>query len=205
MRVGNSCTQDLSLVAWEPYATSKIVAYKIIAINWVGFYTSVQYRDVAGNISPTYCDDISIEGSPALTTTPGTGTPTVSTPTKTATPTLTSVPGADFSATPLSGAAPLTVQFTALNSSVLSSCTWTFGDGTSQTFTGSFHFCPTTTHTYTTAGSYNVTLSVLKVTGASNYMTKTNYIQVTGTSATLTPTGTLTLTPTKTPTLPTGT
>jgi PKD repeat protein len=209
MRVGyqGSCTinQDLSLVAWEPYATSKIIAYKIIAINWVGFYTSVQYRDAAGNISPTYCDDISIEGSPATTGTPGTGTPTPAT--KTPTPTLTSVPGADFSATPLSGAAPLTVQFTALNSSVLSSCTWNFGDGVTQTFTGSFHTCPTTTHTYTTAGSYNVTLSVMKVTGAYNSMTKTNYIQVTGTSATLTPTGTptLPLTPTRTPTLPQGT
>ena len=115
------------------------------------------------------------------------------------------MPGADFVGTPLSGAAPLTVQFTALNSSVLKNCVWTFGDGTSQGFIGQFSVCPAATHTYTTGGSYTVTLSVQKVTGIGNTMTKTNYIQVTGTSATLTPTGTLTLTPTKTPTLPTGT
>ena len=205
MRVGyqGSCTlnQDLSLVPWEPYATSKILAYKIIAINFVGFYTSVQYRDVAGNISPTYCDDISIEGEPALTGTPGTGTPTLITPTKTPTATSSAMPGADFAGTPLSGAAPLTVQFTALNSSVLSNCMWTFGDGTSQSYIGQFGVCPATTHTYTTAGSYTVTLSVMKVTGMGNTMTKTNYIQVIGTSASLTPTQTPTppLTPTKTP------
>lgn len=190
-------TLDLSSAAWEPYVASKSFSYNIVALNWVSYYVDVQYRDGAGNLSPVYCDDISIEGMPAGGTTV---TPTVViTSTKTPSPTVTSIPGADFSGTPLSGAAPLTVQFTALNSSVLSSCTWTFGDGTSQSFSGSFSVCPSTTHIYTAAGSYNVSLSVLKVTGASNSMTKTNYIQVTGSSATLTPTPTKTRTSTPTP------
>ena len=114
--------------------------------------------------------------------------------TNTVTPTPTSRPGADFSGTPLSGTAPLTVQFTALNGSLLTYCSWTFGDGTSQIFAAStgtyFTICPSTTHTYTSAGSFNVTLYVVKGTnGFSNSMTKTGYIQVSGS-------GTLTSTPT---------
>ena len=197
MRIAHqSCTTtlDLSAVAWEPFAASKSFPYTITVQNWVGYYVDVQYRDAAGNISPVYCDDISIEGMPPSTTI----TPTIVL-TKTPTPTSTAIPGADFSGTPLSGVAPLTVQFTALNNSNLSSCTWTFGDGASQTFNGSFSLCPSTNHVYATAGSYTVSLSVLKVTGASNSMTKTNYIQVTGSSATQSPTPTKTRTPTPTP------
>ena len=101
------------------------------------------------------------------------------TPTLTLTTTSTAIPGADFSATPLFGSAPLVVQFTALNSNLLSSCSWTYGDGTSDSFSGAqFTVCPSTTHTYTTTGFYTVKLSVMKVTGATNSMTKTNYIQV---------------------------
>lgn len=203
MRIGHlacSSSPDLSSVAWEPYTTSKVFPHTIIAINWTSYYVDVQYRDAAGNVSPVYCDDIAIEGMPGLTPTAQTGTPTVISTPKTPTPTLTSMPGADFVGTPLSGNAPLTVQFTALNSSVLSTCTWNFGDGVTQTFTGQFSLCPSTTHTYTTAGSYTVSLSVMKVTGATNSMTKPNYVQVTGSSATLTPTPTLTRTPTPSPT-----
>lgn len=99
-------------------------------------------------------------------------------------PTPTSVPGADFVAAPLSGSVPLAVQFTALNASILLGCTWTFGDGTSQSFsagtvTGSnFTLCPSVTHTYSLAGSYSVSLTVTKITGRSNSMTKPNYVVV---------------------------
>ncbi len=113
------------------------------------------------------------------------------TATMSATPTSTARPGADFSGTPLAGFAPLTVQFTALNASVLSTCTWTFGDGTSETFNGQFSVCPSTSHVYANPGLYSVTLSVMKVTGATNSMTKTNYIEVTApgvSTATRTPT-----------------
>jgi hypothetical protein len=92
MRIGHqSCTTpiDLSTVAWEPFAAFKNFSYTIFAINWVGYYVDVQYRDAAGNISPVYCDDISIEGMPSSTTgTPATKTVTP-TPTKTRTPTPT--------------------------------------------------------------------------------------------------------------------
>lgn len=198
MRVARqTCTStiipDLSAVAWEPFVTSKTYPTTINAINWTSSYINVQYRDSAGNISPVYCDDISVEGMPAVTGTAQTGTPTLTlTVTKTPTPL-----GAEFTAAPLSGTAPLTVQFNAISANTLSSCTWTFGDGTGQTFSGSFVVCPSTTHVYTTAGSYSVSLTVNKAAGGSNSITKPNYIQVTGSSATLTPTPTRT--PTKTP------
>ncbi len=103
-------------------------------------------------------------------------------------PTSTAIPGADFVGTPLSGSAPLTVQFTALNTSILISCSWTFGDGTGQSFTppagSNFATCPSVAHTYTNPGAYAVSLSVTKATGMSNSMIKAQYIQVAG----LTPT-----------------
>jgi len=134
------------------------------------------------------------------------------TPTRTPTRTPTSIPGADFVGSPLSGAAPLTVQFTHLNTSLLIRCTWTFGDGTSQTFTlsGSGQAsCPTTTHTYASAGSFTVTLSVTRYTGVSNSLARPNSIQVYSSGSpppTLTPTPTITVV-TNTPTrmsMPTG-
>ncbi len=120
------------------------------------------------------------------------------------TSTSTAMPGADFAASPLSGSAPLTVHFTALNRSILMSCTWRFGDGASRSFAPapgtSMYFCPSTDHTYTSGGSYSVTLIVTKVTGRGNSLTKANYIQVGPVSATSTFTPTSTPTPTFTPT-----
>src|SRR5262245_17338683 len=80
------------------------------------------------------------------------------------TPTSTPYPGSEFVGTPLSGAAPLTVQFTHINGSSLSSCLWTFGDGTTQSF--SFPTpsgtCTSVSHTYTSPGSYTVSLRTTK-------------------------------------------
>jgi PKD repeat protein len=119
-------------------------------------------------------------------------TETSAVPTVSKTPTSTAVPGADFVGSPLSGFAPLTVQFTALNYSILSTCRWTFGDGTSQTFNGQFSVCPSTSHVYSTPGFYSVSLQVVKATtGRMNTVTKPNYIQVTNPGeSTITPTST---------------
>jgi predicted outer membrane repeat protein len=166
------------------------------------------------SLTPTASATIAETLTPTPTVTPtATSTPTQTvgaspTLTKTPTPTNTStaVPGADFVGTPLSGNAPLVVQFTALNASILNTCTWTFGDGNSQTFTAdvgqSFSVCPSTSHTYTSAGSFTVSLMVRKVTGASNTMSKSNYVQVNPALPTPTPTLTLTatITLTRTPT-----
>ena len=61
-----SCRTEAEMAdaPWQPYATE--VSYPfMLPINWVGFYVSVQYRDALGNLSPVYCDDISLEGMPA--------------------------------------------------------------------------------------------------------------------------------------------
>ncbi len=62
-----SCASESAMQAatWEPFVPSK--SYPVgVGINWVGFQVSAQFRDEAGNVSPVYCDDISVEGSPAI-------------------------------------------------------------------------------------------------------------------------------------------
>lgn len=39
----------------------------VVAINRVGFFVSVEYRDAQGNVSPVIFDDISVEGMPPST------------------------------------------------------------------------------------------------------------------------------------------
>jgi hypothetical protein len=70
-RYGGGCLKenDMASVPWEPFAPSKIFSVRP-AINWIGFYVSVQYHDAMGNLSPVYCDDISVEGSPPPPSTP---------------------------------------------------------------------------------------------------------------------------------------
>ena len=55
---------DLAGIPWEALATTKV--FDVVApINWSGFYVTVQFTDGAGNLSPAYTDDISVEGMPA--------------------------------------------------------------------------------------------------------------------------------------------
>jgi hypothetical protein len=55
-----------AISAWEPFTSSKTFTTEV-ALNWVGFYISAQFRDAAGNLSPVVSDDISIEGMPPPT------------------------------------------------------------------------------------------------------------------------------------------
>lgn len=68
---------------------------------------------------------------------------------------------ADFTYTPTSGAVPLTVQFTDQSKDTPITYLWNFGDGY-------FSDAKNPAHTYTRAGTFNVTLSVAGATGASN-------------------------------------
>ena len=72
-------------------------------------------------------------------------------------------PSAGFSASPMSGIAPLSVAFTNTTTGSLTSWAWTFGDGTSST-------AQNPTHVYNAAGSYTVKLTV---TGPGGSSTKT--------------------------------
>ena|GEM_PF-506739 len=80
-------------------------------------------------------------------------------------------PTADFSGSPTSGSYPLAVQFSDQSSGAPNSWSWTFGDGGSSN-------SQNPSHTYTAAGSYNVSLSVSNADG-SDSVTKNGFITVT--------------------------
>ncbi len=80
-------------------------------------------------------------------------------------------PVADFSGSPTSGDAPLTVNFTDQSTNNPTSWSWDFGDGGSST-------AQNPSHTYNTAGTYTVKLTATNDCG-SNTKTKVDYITVT--------------------------
>jgi PKD repeat protein len=83
-------------------------------------------------------------------------------------------PSASFTASPTSGTAPVDVHFTDTSSGSPTSWSWTFGDGATST-------AQNPTHTYTTAGTYSVTLRATNA-GGSGTTTRSGLITVTGTS-----------------------
>ena len=86
-------------------------------------------------------------------------------------------PVADFSGTPRTGTAPLTVTFTDFLADVPTRWTWDFGDGN---VTGANLRNPV--HTYWAGGLYNVTLNATNA-GGSNVSTLVGYINVTSPSS----------------------
>lgn len=63
VRTGDTCftEEEMAQAEWEALLPES--TYPVhVAINWIGFYVTAQYRDAQGNLSPAYCDDISIEG-----------------------------------------------------------------------------------------------------------------------------------------------
>jgi Zn-dependent metalloprotease len=84
-------------------------------------------------------------------------------------------PVANFSGTPLTGAAPLTVNFTDLSTNTPTSWSWNFGDSGTSTIKNP-------SHQYASQGTYTVTLTATNAYG-SDGETKTNYITVTAPQA----------------------
>ncbi|MHC4519752.1 MAG: S8 family serine peptidase [Planctomycetota bacterium] len=80
-------------------------------------------------------------------------------------------PVADFSASPTSGDAPLTVDFTDLSTGSPTSWSWTFGDGGTSTDQNP-------SHTYIASGTFTVQLTATNSAGADT-LTKTGYVSVT--------------------------
>ncbi len=85
-------------------------------------------------------------------------------------------PVAQFTGTPVSGTAPLTVTFSNTSSGSITNVLWTFGDGQTSTASGA-----TVTHTYASAGTYTVSL---QVTGADGTDTQTRNAYITVTNPT---------------------
>jgi len=84
--------------------------------------------------------------------------------------TLSYLPVASFTASPLSGRAPLTVKFTDKSTRSPTSWSWNFGDKSSST-------TQNPKHKYTKAGKYTVTLTVKNAAGSNNKKI-TNYVTV---------------------------
>jgi PKD repeat protein len=80
-------------------------------------------------------------------------------------------PTAGFTASPTNGAAPLVVNFTDASSGTVTSRVWAFGDGGTSTLASP-------SHSYTDAGTFSVSLTVLGLLG-SNTLPQANYITVT--------------------------
>ena len=81
------------------------------------------------------------------------------------------VPVANFTASTVSGAAPLIMNFVDQSTGSITTYAWTFGDGTTGT-------TQNPAKTYSTAGTYSVGLTATGP-GGSNVKTKPNYITVT--------------------------
>ncbi len=144
----------------------------------------------AQNPSHSYLANGNYTVSLSVTTTVGTDTETKPEYIK-VTPTPVG-PTAAFSGTPLSGSAPLTVQFTDGSSSgsqPITARSWNFGDGSTST-------AQNPSHTYTAAGSYQVSLTVTTTVG-SDSETKPGYVSVS--AAPIPPTAEFSGTPTAGP------
>ena len=84
-------------------------------------------------------------------------------------------PTVNFSASSISGCAPMNVNFTDQSipgSGTLNSWQWDFGDGT-------FSTTQNPSHIYTATGSYNLSLLVTNIHGCVNTITNPNYITIT--------------------------
>ena len=81
-------------------------------------------------------------------------------------------PVANFSGTPTTGNATLSVTFTDSSTYSPTAWSWTFGDGGTST-------AQNPSHSYTSAGKYTVSLNATNQYG-NNTLTKTNYIVVSG-------------------------
>ena len=79
-------------------------------------------------------------------------------------------PTASFTATPLTGTAPLPVTFKDTSSDSPTSWSWTFGDGASST-------ARNPVHSYRIAGSYTVTLTARNSVG-SGTVVRTGFVRV---------------------------
>ena len=144
---------------------------------------------MVGSATPTPTPTGSPTSTPSPTPTQTT-TPTIS---PTVSPTATPVPGSvDFSASPRSGNAPLTVSFTSQVNSSVSGYIWSFGDGTSSDLQNPFPCVCNGNLSGLSSGD-------LPGVGGVVLPRNPDILSLTGVDQTPTPTMTVTPTPTPTP------
>jgi hypothetical protein len=84
-------TQELEPFEWITYTRAQTFTVQPPVPNWIGYYVTAQFRDVAGETSAAVCDDIGVEGhlwtaTPTATKVAPTQTAEPSQPTTTVTP-----------------------------------------------------------------------------------------------------------------------
>ncbi|MCB9230712.1 MAG: PKD domain-containing protein [Bacteroidia bacterium] len=84
-----------------------------------------------------------------------------------------SIPDAAFTASPVFGCGPLTVNFTDSSTGLALTYLWNFGDGNTST-------AQNPSHTYNNPGLYTVTLTVTDANGCTDAFTASNFVQVIG-------------------------
>jgi PKD repeat protein len=166
---GSAILQHYSLSVTKAGTGSGTVGVGTGTLIWTGNIGTASYViDTAVNVSAVAASDSSFMGwagdcsgnsSPCSLTMPSGKTVTATFNAKT-----------DFSATPVSGSAPLYVSFTDLSISNPSSWLWDFGDGSSSDMQNP-------NHTYRSSGNYTVTLTAAGLDGAVT-MAKSAYISV---------------------------
>jgi alpha-D-ribose 1-methylphosphonate 5-triphosphate synthase subunit PhnH len=139
-------------------------------VRWNGADRTTTYVSSAQLTATILASDIASAGTASVTVyTAGPGGGTSNAQTFTINPASTPLT-AEFSGTPLSGKAPLSVMFTDQSTGGATAWTWNFGDGTSSTLQHP-------THTYNSQGSYTVTLTVTRG-ASSNTKIKSSYVKV---------------------------
>ncbi len=81
-------------------------------------------------------------------------------------------PSVSFTATEVLGCEPFHTEFIGVSDQILSSCSWTWGDG------NEYSLCGSAEHEYQDSGLYDVTLSIVDEHGCVNSVTYIDYILV---------------------------
>ncbi len=168
----------VKLTVTNAYGSDTIIKQKYITLGTSGQPAATSTPTPKPTATPTPAPTTTLSPKPTATPTPAPTTTLTPKPTATPVPTTTptpvttaGLPTAQFTATTTSGQVPLTVQFT--DQSVSTGTTvykWDVNnDGVTDYTTKS------PSHTYTTAGTYTVKLTVTNA-GGSTSITKTNYI-----------------------------
>lgn len=130
--------------------------------------TGYTKRIITSDLDITEDRNVTATGSYSATATKGGGGWIMQLAAFKATVTPPPAPVANFTGTPTSGTAPLSVQFTDTSTGTPTSWSWAFGDGATST-------TQNPVHTYTTAGTYSVALTATNA-GGSSTLTRTNYV-----------------------------
>ncbi|MEZ5591646.1 MAG: PKD domain-containing protein [Gammaproteobacteria bacterium] len=138
-------------LTWDPSSSPSVTSYRLYYGQSSGNYTSNINTGMATSYTVTGLQDGQTYYF-AVTATDGSTESDFSNEVSKTIPAL-APPNANFSATPTSGTVPLTVNFANTSSGDIASRNWNFGDGSTSTANNP-------SHTYNTAGTYNVSLTV---------------------------------------------